>query len=181
MPTPIFGNMAAGRIAGTIPTAVLALNLFGGGIVLGSYIDTAAARQRTTTPALTTSSVVISPQPTTSATVDFDRFARTELYFGSERPDETEISEEDWQRFLDEVITPRFPDGLTVLTGFGQFRGADGTIDEETSRVLVLLYPVEVRKQANQDIEYIRREFKVWFEQESVLRVDDRNAAFVSF
>jgi len=36
------------------------------------------------------------------------------------------VSEEDWQRFLNVEVTPRFPDGLTVYDVYGQYRGSDG-------------------------------------------------------
>src|SRR5262245_53088135 len=39
------------------------------------------------------------------------RFARTELYFGTARPDGA-VSEAEFREFLDRVVTPRFPDGL---------------------------------------------------------------------
>ena len=99
-------------------------------------------------------------------------FYRTELYFGSERPDGSEVTEEELQRFVDDEVTPRFPDGLTLLTGEGQFRGSSGEIVEEHSYVLILLYPPN-DKEANDEIEEIREDYKRAFEQESVLRVDD--------
>src|SRR5262245_31018054 len=44
-----------------------------------------------------------------------DPFIRTELFFGSERADIPEVSDAEFKRFLDNEITPRFPNGLTVL------------------------------------------------------------------
>jgi hypothetical protein len=63
--------------------------------------------------------------------------ARLELLFGSTRKDLTPISEEEWAAFVAAEITPRFPDGLTILTGYGQWRDATGTIVKETSRLLL--------------------------------------------
>jgi hypothetical protein len=54
--------------------------------------------------------------------------ARLELLFGSTRKDLTPIGEEEWAAFVAAEITPRFPDGLTILTGYGQWRDATGTI-----------------------------------------------------
>jgi hypothetical protein len=99
-------------------------------------------------------------------------FYRTELYFGSERPDGSEVTEAELERFVDDEVTPRFPDGLTLLTGEGQFRDSSGEIVEEHSYVLILLYPPN-DKEANDEIEEIREDYKRAFEQESVLRVDD--------
>jgi hypothetical protein len=99
-------------------------------------------------------------------------FYRTELYFGSERPDGSELTQEELERFVDDEVTPRFPDGLTLLTGEGQWRDSSGEIVEEHSYVLILLYPPN-DKEANDEIEEIREAYKRAFEQESVLRVDD--------
>jgi hypothetical protein len=44
-----------------------------------------------------------------------------------------------------------FPDGLTLVTGLGQFRGADGVLIEERSMVLILLYPDDARRESHQE------------------------------
>jgi Protein of unknown function (DUF3574) len=79
------------------------------------------------------------------------------------------------------AVTPCFPDGLTLLTGKGQFRESDGHIVQETSFVLVLLYPLNARKESNVKIEALRTLYKDHFQQESVLRVDDPRAVLVGF
>jgi hypothetical protein len=79
------------------------------------------------------------------------------------------------------VITPRFPDGLTLLSGHGQFRNSAGVIVEEKSFLLILLYPVEDFRASSRRIERIRTLYKERFQQESVLRADDAFASRVSF
>jgi ribosomal protein L31E len=103
---------------------------------------------------------------------------RTELYFGSAKPDGSVVTEEQYQQFVDAEVTPRFPDGLTVLTGYGQFRSSAGPTIKERSMVLILLYSLRQRD-ANRKIEEIRAAYKRQFQQESVLRVD--SLAAVSF
>jgi hypothetical protein len=110
-----------------------------------------------------------------------DPFIRTELFFGSERPNKPEVSDVEFKQFLDQEVTPRFPDGLTVLKGFGQFRESDGTIVQESSFVLILLYPRETLRDSSSKIEELRTLYKERFEQESVLRVDDPRPVRVSF
>jgi hypothetical protein len=105
-------------------------------------------------------------------------WARTELFFGTSRPDGTVVTDDKFKRFLDQEVTPRFPDGLTLLTGQGQFKNAGGMIIQEKSKVLILLYPLK-DTDANNRIEAIRAAYKAAFQQESVLRVDSR--AGVSF
>ena len=109
-------------------------------------------------------------------------FIRTELFFGADKPDGTEVSEEDFQSFLDRKVTPRFPDGLTVLSGKGQFCcDAGGQLVQERSFVLVLLYPQETKESSSKKIEKIRKDYKTEFQQQSVLRVDDPRPVRVSF
>jgi hypothetical protein len=105
-------------------------------------------------------------------------WAKTELYFGTSKPDGGAVSDKKFERFLDQEVTPRFPDGLTLLTGTGQFRNSGGMIIQERSKLLILLYPLTDIDASNR-IEAIREAYKLMFQQESVLRVDSR--AGVSF
>jgi hypothetical protein len=111
----------------------------------------------------------------------FEKFIRTELYFGRNIPKGGTVSESDWQKFVDEVVTPRFPDGLTVLDADGQWRGKDGSIAREESKVIVLLYPRKLRKEMNSKIEEIRAEYKRRFQQEAVMRIDVTKSVEVTF
>ncbi len=97
------------------------------------------------------------------------QMARIELLFGGGRKGGAAVGEADWQAFLDSEVTPRFPDGLTVLTGYGQWRNAD-SLHKEGSRLLLIwaLRPAE----SDPRIEAIRNAYKARFAQESVLRVD---------
>ena len=109
-------------------------------------------------------------------------FARTELYFGTARAEnEPPVTDEEFLAFLDAEITPRFPDGLTLLKGDGQFRGENGVIVKEDSFVLILLYDLEGFRDSSRRINRIRELYKDKFDQESVLRVDDPFAVRVSF
>jgi hypothetical protein len=96
--------------------------------------------------------------------------ARLELYFGTQRPGGAPVTDAEWSAFLDEEVTPRFPDGLTVLQGNGQWRNSQGIITKETAAVLVILYESSAGKEAA--IDDIRAAYKDRFEQESVMRVD---------
>jgi hypothetical protein len=107
-----------------------------------------------------------------------DIWARSELFFGTSKPDGTEVTDEEFKHFLDEEVTPRFPDGLTLLAGFGQFKNSKGIIVQERSKLLILLYPLDDAG-ASDRIEEIRQAYESAFHQESVLRVDSR--AGVSF
>jgi hypothetical protein len=98
-------------------------------------------------------------------------FARTELVFGLSRSGGPDITEQEFQDFIDSKVTPRFPDGLTVLSGNGQFRDSSGAIIEEGSKLLILLYPFSLKSSTL--VNAIRDDYKEAFQQESVLRIDD--------
>jgi hypothetical protein len=91
------------------------------------------------------------------------------LYFGSNIPGGGEVTEAQFAEFLERVVTPRFPDGLTVWDARGQWRDAAGRIVREPSHVLRLLHadtPASERALAE-----IIAAYRAEFRQESVLRV----------
>lgn len=98
------------------------------------------------------------------------RMARVELLFGATRPHGELIDGHEWQDFLASDVTPRFPAGLTVFSGDGQWRRADGAIERSPSRLLLIWYAPDAASEAA--IEAIRARFRQRFAQESVLRVD---------
>jgi hypothetical protein len=112
--------------------------------------------------------------------VDSLAFVRTELFFGTAKPDGV-VTDAEFRAFIDRVVTPRFPDGLTIVEADGQFRGSDNVIIKEKSFVLILLYPVDTQRVSSRRIERIRELYKQQFQQQSVLRVDDPRAVRVSF
>jgi Protein of unknown function (DUF3574) len=107
-------------------------------------------------------------------------FARTELYFGTAMPDGV-VTEAQFQEFLDYQVSPRFPEGLTILKAEGRFRDEEGDLVKERSFVLVLLYPYSSFADASRRIERIRMLYKSQFKQQSVLRVDNPFVVWVSF
>jgi hypothetical protein len=104
--------------------------------------------------------------------VSTESFIRTELFFGQNKADGAEITEEEFADFLNVTITVEFPDGLTVLSGCGQFRDETGKIIQEKTKILILLYPFNTRIISSLKIERIRTAYKERFTQQSVMRVD---------
>lgn len=90
------------------------------------------------------------------------------LYFGTQTPDGT-VTQAEWQKFVDEVVTPRFPEGFTVSRGEGQWRGPDGSIVRESSYILQLVH-ADTPRDADA-IAAIAAEYKARFRQDAVLRV----------
>ena len=119
--------------------------------------------------------------PSGAAVVAFDRYFRTELYFGMNIPNGGEVTDEQWAKFLTNEVTPRFPDGLTVIDAAGQFRSASGALVKEKSRMIVLLYRKRDREAASHKIDEIRAAYCKLFSQESVMRIDFRRSVEVKF
>lgn len=94
--------------------------------------------------------------------------SQARLYFGLGGPDGP-IADAAWEAFLSEIITPRFPDGLTVLEAQGQWRGADHTVSREATRVVEVMH--EPSRTAELAIDEIADAFKTRYGQEAVMVV----------
>ncbi|MFJ4203336.1 DUF3574 domain-containing protein [Streptomyces sviceus] len=102
-------------------------------------------------------------------------YIETQLFFGTARPDGgAAVTDRQCMAFVDEEVTPGFPDGLTVQSGRGRWRDVSGRIERERSYELILLYPVERSAASDRKIEDIRRAYEKEFGQQAVGRVDDR-------
>ena len=99
------------------------------------------------------------------------------MYFGLQRRDGTSVTEHEWKSFVEQVVTPRFPAGLTVFDGAGQWRNAAGRIEREPSKVLVILHANSESVDAK--IDEVRRLYCERFDQEAVMKVT--SAARVAF
>jgi hypothetical protein len=92
-----------------------------------------------------------------------------DLFFGRSIPGGGGVSEAQGRPFLDEDVTPRFPDGLTIFDAQGQWRSA-GVVEHENSKVVRLL-AIEIAdldaRLAAVMAAYLKR-----FHQRSVLRYD---------
>jgi hypothetical protein len=93
---------------------------------------------------------------------------RDVLYFGRNTPGGRELSDSAWQQFVDEVLTPRFPAGLTIWDAAGQWRGASGQVERERSKVLTLLHVGD--SVSDGLVTEAVGEYKRRFAQEAVLR-----------
>ena len=101
-----------------------------------------------------------------------------ELLFGRNIGDRLGVSETQWARFVDREISPRFPDGLTVLDAKGAWRDtARNTIVHEPSKVVEIVLPG--KPDDVDELNRIAQAYKARFRQQSVGIVI--RAACVSF
>ena len=94
-----------------------------------------------------------------------------EAYFGRNVKSRAPVSQAEWARFMEEIVTPAFPDGLTVLDGMGQWRNAAGQISREDSKALLLVLPAQDQAAASARLAPVAAAWKARFAQESVLTV----------
>jgi hypothetical protein len=100
-----------------------------------------------------------------------ETMTEAQLFLGRNIPGGGQVSEADWQSFLDDEITPRFPDGLTVEDAVGQWRGGGGLVPEPSKRLTIVL-----RGSADEQskLSAIREAYKRRFNQDSVLLLEYR-------
>ncbi len=105
-------------------------------------------------------------------------YIETRLFFGTERPDGgPDVTDQQFLAFVDEEVTPRFPRGLTIQDGRGQWRDSHGVIERERSYELILLYPATEARLRDQQIERIRNAYENAYAQDSVARLEERTTA----
>ena len=86
------------------------------------------------------------------------------LYCGLAIPGGGTVSESELKTFLDEVVSPRFPDGFTVYRVDGVFKG-----EHEPSFVIEIIHGPGSRFE--REVEEIAEEYRKRFRQIAVLRV----------
>ena len=106
-----------------------------------------------------------------------ERLRTAQLFFGRSIDGKPEVSETQFRKFIDDELTPRFPDGLTVIDGGAQWRGDENKLIREASKVVLLVLPRS--RDAGQRVDAVRAAYKRWFERDSVLLITQ--ASCVSF
>src|SRR5215216_1820247 len=93
------------------------------------------------------------------------------LYLGQATPDGT-VTDAQWRSFVAESVTPRFPTGFTELQADGHWRGDNGVVIEEHTRIVEFAHAgmPETREQ----VRAIASEYRRRFAQESVLMTQFR-------
>ena len=89
------------------------------------------------------------------------------LLFGRNVEDRIRVSETDWSDFVAREVSPRFPDGFTVVDATGQWRDTQrGSIVHESSKLIEIVLPGTSDDRIK--IDAIAETYKRRFEQQSV-------------
>lgn len=98
-----------------------------------------------------------------------DQWVKYQLFMGRSNQTGEVVDDAAWAMFLEDTVTPRFPDGLTAYDARGQWRDSEGQINRERTKVLVILAPPG--EDGPRLIGEISDEYKRRFDQQSVLQV----------
>ncbi len=88
--------------------------------------------------AVGTQSSAQSPPSAPACTAPLKPAVEVNLYFGRDKPG-GEVSEAEWAAFVAEVVTPRFPDGLSVINVAGQSRAVANQDGRERTKLLIVV------------------------------------------
>lgn len=97
----------------------------------------------------------------------------TQLFFSLATGDGKGVSEQQFAQFLEEVVRPRFPDGMTVLDAYGQGKGTN--VDPVAmlhagTKMLILVHPNTPDAQSK--LGEIKAQFRTRFGGTNVFHVD---------
>lgn len=77
------------------------------------------------------------------------------------------LNDTELRRFVDQEVTPRFPDGVTVVDGGGQWKGDENQLIREAAKVVLIVLPA--RGDPAAQVEAVRTAYRTKFKQESVV------------
>jgi hypothetical protein len=92
-----------------------------------------------------------------------------QLYLGRQIAGEPTPSDAAVTKFLAEEVSPRFPDGLTVIRGGETWRGADDKLVRQSAKVVLIVLPRS--EDAEQRIQLVRTAYKTRFRQDAIVRI----------
>lgn len=88
-----------------------------------------------------------------------------QLFLGARTPT-TPDDDRDLRRFVDKEVTPRFPDGVTIVDGGGQWKGSENRLIREASKVLLVVLP---SSGGGAKVDAVRTAYRTKFKREPVV------------
>lgn len=115
-----------------------------------------------------------SPTPGWQATPWADSvMIQTQLFFSLATADGKGVSEQQFAQFMEEVVRPRFPDGMTVLDAYGQGKGGTGgalAMLHASTKLVILVHPNTPDAQAK--LTEIKAQFRSRFGGSDIFHLD---------
>ena len=95
-----------------------------------------------------------------------EQLRTAQLYLGRKAAD-WPVTETELRRFVDQEITTRFPDGVTVLDGGGQW--SEDQLMRDAAKVVMIILPAKGDVLAKVDA--VRAAYQTQFKQDTLLQV----------
>ena len=101
------------------------------------------------------------------------RMMETNLYFGLSKPAGGMVSDTEWKDFKVNHITKIFKEGYTVINVTGGWFDPDKKkLIEEPAYKVIYLY--KKSSSLSNQIDSLREQYKIFFQQQAVLRIDKK-------
>ena len=94
-----------------------------------------------------------------------DQVRTAQLFLGAKPP--AKLSDADLRAFVDREVTPRFPEGVTIVDGGGQWKGSADQLVREAAKVVLIVLPA--KGDAIARIETVRTAYRARFQQDTVV------------
>ncbi len=94
------------------------------------------------------------------------------FYFGMNKPSGGAVTEQEFNQFLHQEISSRFPQGLTLFEAKGQWQDANGMVEQENSRVVEIV--CDDTPENRDKVATIAAKYKTLFAQEAVMVIKSR-------
>ncbi len=108
---------------------------------------------------------------------DYETYTEYRIFFGRGAGEVESVDDAEWDQFLADTITPRFPGGLTVFDGAGQWQESETVIHKELTKIVVILTPRD--GSVSVKLDEISQEYKRRYDHPLVLvTTEDSCAAF---
>ncbi len=88
-----------------------------------------------------------------------------QIFLAAKAP--AKVSDTDIRKFVDAEVTPRFPDGVSLVDGGAQWKGEDNRLIREAAKVVLIVLPSKGDPAAR--VEAVRAAYRTKFKQDSVV------------
>jgi len=88
-----------------------------------------------------------------------------QIFLAAKAP--AKVTDTDIRKFVDTEVTPRFPDGVSLVDGGAQWKGEDNRLIREAAKVVLIVLPARGDPAAR--VEAVRSAYRTRFKQDSVV------------
>ena len=117
--------------------------------------------------ALSASACATAPQRIAACPAGESEVRIAQLFLGA--PSTGRVSERALRRFVDQEITPRFPDGVSVVSGGPQWTGKSDGLIRDSAKVVLIALPAAGN--AHRRVEQVRAAYRARFGLESFVAI----------